>query len=146
MTNRPFSTIVLSALLLTALLAACSPRQNLSAPALSLDTDAPTSKRSAAFVPNFGQGDPAVLFSTLGSASTLFFARHEVVFPLPSRNKIAEVFSGLLGRSKSERAEPADPTLLRLRFEGGDPDTQVVAGEQLPGYRDLPPRSASTGW
>ena len=133
MSNRPFSTIVLSVLLLTALLAACSPLRNLSAPAPVLDTDVPTSKRSTAFVPNLGQTDPAVLFRTLGSASTLFFVRHEVVFPLPPRSQIAEILSGLLGQSKSERAEPADPALLRLRFEGANPDTQVIGREQLPG-------------
>jgi hypothetical protein len=133
MSNRPPSVIVLSVLLLTTLLAACSLLQDLSAPAPVLDTDVPTSKRSTAFVPNPGQTDPAVFFRTLGSASTLFFARHEVVLPLPSLNQAAEVFSGLLGPNKSERTEPADSTILRLRFGGANPDTQVIGREQLAG-------------
>ena len=133
MSNRLLSLIVLSALLLTALVVACSPLRNLSAPAPALNTDVPTSKRSTAFVPNPGQMDPAVLFRTLGSASTLFFARHEVVFPLPFRNRVAEMLSGLLGSSKSDGVEPAELAILRLRFEGANPDTQVVGEDQLAG-------------
>lgn len=59
MSNRPFSLIILSTLLIAALLTACSPLESTS-------------------VPNAGQMDPVALFSTLGSASKLFFARHEV--------------------------------------------------------------------
>ena len=137
MSNRSLSTIVLSILLITTLLAACSPARDPSAPAPALNTDkqlsVSTSRRSAAFVPNAGQGDPAVLFTTLGPASTLFFTRHEVVFPLPSRNRVAEIFSRLLEPSESERAAPAEPTSLYLRFEGANLDTQVIGEEQLPG-------------
>lgn len=133
MSNRPFSVIVLSVLLPIALLAACSPLQNLSALPPVLDTDVPTGKRSTAFVPNLGQADPAVLFRTLGSASTLFFAHHEVVLPLPSPAQVAEIFSGRVGPGKSERDVLAEPAVLRLRFEGANPDTHVVGEEQLPG-------------
>jgi hypothetical protein len=129
MSGRLFSVIILSTLLIAALLTACSP------PVRGTDGEAgiSTSRRSTAFVPNAGQMDPAVLFSTLGSASTLFFTRHEVVFPLPSSDRAAELFSGLLGLSKSEHAVPAELTSLYLHFEGASPDTQVVGEEQLPG-------------
>ena len=92
MSKRPFSLIVLSVLLLTALLAACSPLQKSPASAPVLNADVPTDKRSTAFVPNLGQTDPVVLFRALGSASTLFFAHHEVIFPLPSLDEAAGMF------------------------------------------------------
>jgi hypothetical protein len=137
MSNRSLSAIVLGVLLLTGLLAACSPLGNSPDPALPSGTEeqpgVSTIELSTVFVPNAGQSDPAVLFSTLGSASTLFFGRHEVVFSLPSRNQVAEVFSRLLEPSESGRAEPADSALLRLRFEGASPNAQVVGQEQLPG-------------
>jgi hypothetical protein len=85
MFNRLFSVIILSTLLITALLTACSPLGSTpdAASVRGADEQAAisTSRRSSALVPNAGQMDPAALFSTLGSASTLFFTRHEVVFP-----------------------------------------------------------------
>jgi uncharacterized repeat protein (TIGR02543 family) len=137
MSNRSLSAIILSVLLLIGLLAACSPLQNTSDSALAPGTDEQPGvsalRRSAAFVPNAGQSDPAVLFSTLGSASTLFFARHEVVFPLPSPDRRAGLLSRLLGSGEVEPATPEEPTNLYLRFEGVSPDTQVLGEEQLPG-------------
>jgi len=137
MSSRPFSVIILSMLLITVLLTPCSPLESTpeAAPAPGADDEAgiSTSRRSMAFVPNAGQIDPAVLFSTLGSASTLFFTRHEVVLPLPSSDRAAGLFSGLLGLSESERAVPAEPSSLYLHFEGASPDTQAVGEEQLPG-------------
>ena len=137
MSNRPLSFIALSVLLLTGLLAACSPLQNTSdsalAPGMGEQPGVSTSRRSAAFVPNAGQSDPAVLFSTLGSASTLFFARHEVVFPLPVPDRRAGLVSRLLGSGEAEPAAPEEPSNLYLRFEGVNPNTQVLGEEQLPG-------------
>jgi len=94
---------------------------------------ASTSKRPTAFVPNPEQTNPALLFRTLGSAGTLFFGRHEVVFPLPSPDQIAVLFSDLSEASTSDLAMPTEPTTLRLRFVGGNPDTHVVGEERLPG-------------
>jgi hypothetical protein len=80
--SRLFSVIILSTLLIAALLTACSPLESISDAASVRGADEQaamsTSRRSMAFVPNAGQIAPTVLFSTLGSASTLFFARHEV--------------------------------------------------------------------
>jgi len=137
MSSRLFSVIILSTLLITVLLTASSPLGSTSdaAPAPGTDEEAgtSTSRRSMAFVPNAGQINPAVLFSTLGSASTLFFTRHGVVFPLPSSDRAAGPLSRLLGSGEAEPAAPAEPTSLYLHFEGASPDTQVVGEEQLPG-------------
>ncbi len=75
MSNRPLLIVFLSILLVMALLVACSPLGKLPDFALEPGID------EQVFVPNAERMDPAMLFSTLGSASTLFFTRHEVVFP-----------------------------------------------------------------
>ena len=137
MSNCPLSVTFLSLLLLAALLATCLPLRDIPASVSVLDTGqqpgASTSKRSTAFVPNPEQTNPALLFRTLGAAGTLFFGRHEVVFPLPSSNHTAALFSGLSEASTSDLAMSTEPTTLRLRFVGGNPDTHVVGEERLPG-------------
>lgn len=137
MSNRPLSLIVLSILLLTALLAACSPLGNSPDPAPASGTDeqpgVSTIELSTVFVPNVGQSDPGVLFRTLGSSGMLLFTGHEVVFPLPSPDLAAKLLRRLLSQGEYEPAGPPDSTSLRLCFEGANADAQVVGEEQLPG-------------
>ncbi len=133
--NRWLSTMVLSVFLLIVLLAACSPRWDVPASAPDLDTaeqpGASTDDATMAFVSNAGQMDPAVLFHTLGSVGTLFFAHHEVVLPLPSSKPIADLFGGWGGSGESDLA--VVPSVLHLRFDGADPAARVVGAEQLTG-------------
>jgi len=84
-------------------------------------------------VPNPGLANPAVLFRTLGAASTLFFGHYEILFPLPCSSQARALFGDLLEAGTSDSAPPTEPAVLRLQFVGADPDTQVVGEEQLPG-------------
>jgi hypothetical protein len=133
MFKSSLSVLILSMLLITVSLAACSPRTDTPAPAPVLDVGEQPGVSTTAFVTNAGQIDPAILFHTLGSASMLFFAQHEVVFPLPSADEAAGIFDALLRPGQPERAVPAESALLRLRFEGTNPDAQVVGKDQLGG-------------
>ena len=137
MSNCPFSRFLVCTFLLAALLIGCSPVGSFPAPAPVPDAGeqpgVSISRRSTAFVVNAGQIDSGVLFHTLGSATTLFFARQEVVFPLTFPGRVAELFSGLLGQGESERDVPSDFATLHLRFEGANPDTRVVGEDQLGG-------------
>jgi hypothetical protein len=150
MFNRSLSAIALSLLLVVALVAACSPAANRPDATLtaggSEQAGVAAGKRSTAFVPNAGQLDPAVLFRTLGSASTLFFARHEVVLSLPSPAEVTRLFSHLLRPSNAERVVPADAAILRLHFEGGNPDTQVIGQDQLAGIVNYYLGNDPAGW
>ena len=133
MSKRSLSTKVLTVFLLAALLAACSSQASIASPSASLQLDATTRTQATAFVPDPGLADAAILFRTLGAAGTLFFGRHEVVFPLPSQTQSSVWFSRLLGTSPSDSAPSAQPAAVRLQFVGADPDTRVVGQEQLPG-------------
>jgi hypothetical protein len=133
MSNRPLFRIVVATLLLALLLSACSPLQQPPAPAPALDTDRQPGLSETAFVPNAGQMNPKVLFHSLGSATTLYFALHEVILPLPSHRDLAQVFSLLVRRGTSEPALRAEPAILHLRFEGAGPATEVVGGDRLAG-------------
>jgi len=137
MSRRLGSVRLLSILLLAVLVAACSPGPKGPDAALLSTGDkqssASTSQRSLTFLPNAGQMEPAFLFRTLGSANTLFFTNHEVLLPLPSPQRAVDIASRLLPSGKTAPAEPANPTLLRLRFAGANPQARVSGGEQLPG-------------
>ena len=137
MSNCPFSRILVCTFLLAVLLIGCSPVGSFPAsgpvPDAGEQPGVSISRRSTAFVVNAGQIDSGVLFHTLGSATSVFFARQEVVLPLASPGRVAELFSGLPGQGESERDMPSDSATLYLRFEGANPDTRVVGDDQLGG-------------
>ena len=133
MNERSLSTKVSIVILLAALLAACSSRASDLPPRSSSQLDVSASAPSAAFVPNPGIGDGAILFRTLSAAGTLFFEQQQVVFQRPSCAEAHSWFNRLMETSPADRARPAPPTYVRLQFVGANPDTQVVGQEQLPG-------------
>ena len=82
-----------------------------------------------AFVPNAGQTDPAVRFQAHDMGGTLFFTPEEVVLRLPSAGD--------------------GSTVVRMRFQGANPDTIITGGERLPGtvnyFRGNDPAQWRTG-
>jgi len=136
MFSHRLAAILMTMFLLVAPLLSCSPLRSVPvsapAPGIGEQLSVSTIERSLAFVPNVGQSDPVVLFRTLGSASTLFFTRHEVVLTLLS-TRGAGLFAGLARLGQTDVAAPAEPAVLRLRFEGANPDAEVLGEERLPG-------------
>jgi len=68
-----------------------------------------------AFVPNQGQSDPRVRYQAQGMGGTLFFTSDEVVLALP-------------GSTTNDR-----PAVVRLRFEGAQPEPHIDGVERQPG-------------
>jgi len=133
MARRSSPVLVVSILLTAALLAACSPPPQAASQAQVSEAGAASGRRSIAFVPNLGQTDPTILFRVLGSTSTLFFARREIVLPLPYTTGRTSPFSGLFSGEKTETEARDQAHVLRLRFEGTSVDGQVVGQGQLAG-------------
>lgn len=96
-----------------------------------------------AFVPNAGQSDPQVRYQAHGFGGTLFFTPEEVVLSLPAAN------AGPSAAEHPSDTPAAQSSILRLRFEGANPDTAIVAGDRLQGvYNYLlgnDPRNWQTG-
>ncbi|MDM8522467.1 SBBP repeat-containing protein [Desulfococcaceae bacterium HSG8] len=66
------------------------------------------------FVPNAGQTDEEARFLVRSFGGTMFFTPGEVIISLPGTG-----------------SDP--PGVLRIHFDGNDPDAQITAGETLPG-------------
>ena len=137
MSNNPLSRILVCTFLLAELLIGCSPAGGFlvtdSVPNTVEQPGVSISRRSTAFAVNAGQIDSRVLFHALGSATPLFFARQEVVFPLPSPGRAAKLSGDLLVQGESVRDTPSDSAILHLRFEGANPEARVVGEDQLTG-------------
>jgi len=80
------------------------------APVLSVDFG----QLPLAFVPNAGQTDPAVRFQVHDRSGTIFFTTSEIVLTLPA-------------------TEQAPSSVVRLRYEGANPNPKVVGLGRLPG-------------
>ena len=138
MSRRSFPLVSLSIALVVTLLTGCWPGASIPGTTLPSGVSGPAgtapASRSLAFVPNRGQVDPRVLFATLGSASTLFFTRQEVLIPLPASGGGTALLDRLLGSGPPQDAPvQATPAMLQLRFEGANPGVRASGDEQLPG-------------
>jgi len=153
MISRSLSRFVLTFLVVVTLLAACSPRGTLPAPAPSAGADqqpaAAMRGRAIAFVPNPGLGDPAILFRTLDAAGMVYFGLHEVLLPLRGSQRTSALFDALRRPDSPEGVaspEPASPAMLRLRFEGANPAAQVSGEERLMGVVNYYIGDDPAGW
>ncbi len=146
MNERSLSAKVSIVVLLAALLAAGSSRASDRPPLSSSRLDVSASAPSAAFVPNPGIGDGAILFRTLSAVGTLFFEQQQVVFQMPSCTETHLWFNRLMETSPSDRAKSAPPSYVRLQFVGANPDTQVVGQEPLPGIVNYFLGDDPAGW
>ncbi len=115
MSRHPRLMNVLTVLFVVMLLTACSgPLAGEFPPASVPAPDGREEGTSTlAFVPNVGQLDPALRFSTLGAAGALLFTVGEVLLPFT--------------------ATTGEAAVLRVRFEGASDAAQVVGDEALPG-------------
>lgn len=87
------------------------------------------------FVPNAGQADPAVRFQAHGMGSTLFFTPGEVVLslPAPSPARDSEASPSTLQQIRNPQSQIRNPSVVRLRFEGANPEPEVTGADRLPG-------------
>jgi hypothetical protein len=132
--NRILSTVVLIVFLFSIFGSACSPqKEETDSSALMSGADMNSDPPQMAFVPNQGQFDPAILFRTLGSSSTLLFAHHEVMLPFPVSHPSAGLFTERMKSGQKEAAVSADPAVLRLRFENANPQVDVLGEDRLVG-------------
>ena len=87
------------------------------------------------FVPNAGQTDPAVHFTTQAMGGTLFFTSNEVVLSLPTPGTHQTVEGiGPSDQDHLPRFEPRPPgVVVRLQFEGANQTPEVSGIDSLPG-------------
>jgi len=95
-------------------------------------------KLPLSFVPNAGQTDPAVRFQAQGMGGTLFFTSGEVVLSLPAPAQARTLQAGVpdprtFDQDHYRDAPAGPPTVVRLCFEGANPEPEVTGAERLPG-------------
>jgi hypothetical protein len=133
MYNKNLSIIVLCLLIPTLLISACSPNRHQSATLEYFSSSNPTHSSVTAFVPQTDRLHPEILFRTLGADSTLFFSLQGITFLLPSSVQTMGIFSNLSDFDRTSTTITEYPSILRMLFEGQNPDTYVIGDNQLAG-------------
>jgi hypothetical protein len=82
-----------------------------------------------AFEANQGQTDAQVKFMARGHGYTVFLTAHETIFDLHSSSQPATRFSHKAGTRQATQDRTA---AIRMRLVGGNPDSPVIASDQLP--------------
>jgi len=94
-----------------------------------------------AFEANQGQTDPQVKYVARGRGYTVFLTAHDTVFAVHSSSLAVDTrvtqSHGVARATQpaAERATARDRTAaIHLRLDGGNPQSQIIAGNQLPGH------------
>jgi hypothetical protein len=85
------------------------------------------------FIPNAGQTDSLVSFLAHQAKGTLFFTPEEVVISLPTGTDRATNTDGLGGLQPPHLQQAESKSVIRLRFDGSNPATNILGDSQLPG-------------
>lgn len=82
-----------------------------------------------AFEANHGQTNPQVKFLARANGYTLFLTAHDTVFALHSSSQPPTRFTHKTGTSQTTQDRTA---AIHMNLVGGNPDSSVTAGDQLP--------------
>ena len=150
MGRRGLMLITLGVLLLSPLLGACSPGRKATTDGASAQLESlvanSVGKGLLTFVPNAGQLDPSALFQSLGSGSTLFFAKNEVVLSCARSDRAAQSPVRVPGLGPIDLGDDDPLISLRLTFEGAAADSRIVGQEKLPGVVNYFIGQDATNW
>ncbi len=94
-----------------------------------------------AFEKNQGQTDPQVKYMARGNGYTVFLTSNETVFALSASSQAASSARvagkramGITSRVADHKAEKEPTAAIHMRLVGGNPQSEIVAADQLPGY------------